>query len=212
MDAYLTYWARHADRFAEAASEHVALVGSVMGWSLVVAAVLAWVLLLFPRAERSAIQVLSAVYAIPSLALFSLLIPITGLGFGTAVPVMVVYNQFLLLRNIMEGIHGVDDAIVEAARGMGMSRLQVLVRVQLPLATPTIMAGVRLAMLSTIGIATIAATISAGGLGMVLLSGLRSMNEFKIVGGTLLCAGMALAADAVLRLVEVVLRRTVAHR
>lgn len=210
LNEYLDYWASRADDFGEALLEHFALVGMVLLWSLALAAVLTLAVMRSRRAEHISVQLLSAVYSIPSLALFSLLIPVTGLGTTTAVLVMVAYNQYLLLRNVLEGLDGIDPDIVEAAVGMGMSPWQVLYRVKLPLAAPMILAGIRLAAISTIGIATIAATINAGGLGTILFSGLRTMNQYKIVGGTLLCALVAVVADRLLKLVErVILKRTV---
>lgn len=210
LNEYLDYWASHADDFGEALLEHFALVGMVLLWSLALAAVLTLAVMRSRRAEHISVQLLSAVYSIPSLALFSLLIPVTGLGTTTAVLVMVAYNQYLLLRNVLEGLDGIDPDIVEAAVGMGMSPWQVLYRVKLPLAAPMILAGIRLAAISTIGIATIAATINAGGLGIILFSGLRTMNQYKIVGGTLLCALVAVVADRLLKLVErVIVKRTV---
>lgn len=210
LNEYLDYWASHADDFGEALLEHFALVGMVLLWSLVLAAVLTLAVMRSRHAEHISVQLLSAVYSIPSLALFSLLIPVTGLGATTAVLVMVAYNQYLLLRNVLEGLDGIDPDIVEAAVGMGMSPWQVLYRVKLPLAAPMILAGIRLAAISTIGIATIAATINAGGLGTILFSGLRTMNQYKIVGGTLLCALVAVVADRLLKLVErVIVKRTV---
>lgn len=210
LNEYLDYWASHVDDFGEALLEHFALVGMVLPWSLALAAVLTLAVMRSRRAEHISVQLLSAVYSIPSLALFSLLIPVTGLGATTAVLVMVAYNQYLLLRNVLEGLDGIDPDIVEAAVGMGMSPWQVLYRVKLPLAAPMILAGIRLAAISTIGIATIAATINAGGLGTILFSGLRTMNQYKIVGGTLLCALVAVVADRLLKLVErVIVKRTV---
>ncbi len=210
LNEYLDYWASHVDDFGEALLEHFALVGMVLLWSLALAAVLTLAVMRSRRAEHISVQLLSAVYSIPSLALFSLLIPVTGLGATTAVLVMVAYNQYLLLRNVLEGLDGIDPDIVEAAVGMGMSPWQVLYRVKLPLAAPMILAGIRLAAISTIGIATIAATINAGGLGTILFSGLRTMNQYKIVGGTLLCALVAVVADRLLKLVErVIVKRTV---
>lgn len=210
LNEYLDYWASHADDFGEALLEHFALVGMVLLWSLALAAVLTLAVMRSRRAEHISVQLLSAVYSIPSLALFSLLIPVTGLGTTTAVLVMVAYNQYLLLRNVLEGLDGIDPDSVEAAVGMGMSPWQVLYRVKLPLAAPMILAGIRLAAISTIGIATIAATINAGGLGTILFSGLRTMNQYKIVGGTLLCALVAVVADRLLKLVErVIVKRTV---
>lgn len=211
MGDYLQYWVDHTDRFGAALSQHVALVGVTLAWSLLLSAVITLLIMRSRRAEHLALQVMSAVYSIPSLALFSLLIPATGLGFTTAVVVMVAYNQFLLVRNIVEGMNEVDRDVVEAAIGMGMSPWQVLVRVKLPLAAPTIFAGIRLAVISTIGIATIAATINAGGLGTVLFSGLRTMNSYKILGGTLLCALVAFVADTLLKLVETLLRKWTVH-
>lgn len=212
MADYLTYWSRHAEKFSEALLEHLALVGIVLACSLVVAIVITLLLRRSQRVGQLVLSVLGAVYAIPSLALFSLLIPLTGLGFTTAVAVMVAYNQFLLVRNFTEGLDGVDHAIIEAARGMGMSERLILVKVQLPLALPLILAGIRLAAISTIGIATIAVTINAGGLGEILFSGLRTMNEYKIVGGTLLCAGLAAVVHVGLSELETVLRTHVTHR
>ena len=212
MADYLTYWSRHADKFSEALLEHLALVGIVLACSLVVAIVITLLLRRSQRVGQLVLSVLGAVYAIPSPALFSLLIPLTGLGFTTAVAVMVAYNQFLLVRNFTEGLDGVDHAIIEAARGMGMSERQILVKVQLPLALPLILAGIRLAAISTIGIATIAVTLNAGGLGEILFSGLRTMNEYKIVGGTLLCAGLAAVVHVGLSELETVLRTHVTHR
>lgn len=182
--------------------EHLVIVGVVLAWSLAVAALITLAIRRSRRAEDAVLQVLGALYSVPSLALFSLLIPFTGLGLTSATIVMVAYNQFLLVRNIVEGLNGVDSGVVEAATGMGMSPMQVLLRVELPLAFPVIMAGIRLAAISTIGIATIAATINAGGLGTILFSGLRTMNVYKIVDGTILCAAVALVADAALKGIE----------
>lgn len=182
--------------------EHLVIVGVVLAWSLAVAALITLAIRRSRRIEGAALQVLGALYSVPSLALFSLLIPFTGLGLTSATIVMVAYNQFLLVRNIVEGLNGVDSGVVEAATGMGMSPMQVLLRVELPLAFPVIMAGIRLAAISTIGIATIAATINAGGLGTILFSGLRTMNVYKIVDGTVLCAAVALVADAALKGIE----------
>lgn len=212
MGTYLAYWADHADKFAEATLEHLALVGTVLAYSLVIAIAITLLMRRSERVGQVVVALLGAVYSVPSLALFSLLIPITGLGFSTAVVVMVAYNQFLLVRNFTEGLAGVNPDIIEAARGMGMSEGQVLLKIQLPLALPMILAGIRLAAISTIGISTIAATINAGGLGEILFSGLRTMNEYKIVGGTLLCALVALIAHAGLSGVEALLRKGTVHQ
>lgn len=202
MQEFIAYWVRHQSRFMASLVEHCELVGITLVISIALAAAISFAIHRSRRVEQVTVQVLATIYSIPSLALFSLLIPFTGLGMGSAVIVMVAYNQFILVRNIVEGLKGVDSSIVEAAVGMGMSPAQVLFQVQLPLAFPTIMAGIRLAVVSTIGIATIAATINAGGLGTILFSGLRTMNVYKIVDGTVLCAVLALVANELLKLIE----------
>lgn len=196
------YMASHADQLIEETLEHLALLGATMGISCVLTGFVTLACLRRERLANAVVELLGAVYSIPSIALFALLIPLTGLGGTSAVLVMVVYSQFMLVRNALEGLRGVDADLIEAARGMGFSERQVLLDVQLPLALPAIIAGVRLASISTVGIATIAAAINAGGLGAILLSGLRSMNMDKILAGTLCSAAIALVCDALCRALE----------
>ena len=139
-------------------------------------------------------------FIVELLALFALLIPVTGLGRTTAVIVLTIYNQYLLLRNFVTGIEEVDPAAVEAGFGIGMTWMQVLRKVQLPLARRAILAGIRLAVVSTVGISTIAASINAGGLGSLLFDGLRTMNMAKILWGSLLSASLAIALNTLLGL------------
>lgn len=198
----IAYFAQHAELLLSAFLEHLAIVFSTLLISIVLAAVICWFLLQSERATNITVQLFSEVYSIPSLALFALLIPLLGLGNKTAIPVLVLYNQYLLIRNFMTGLQNVDQSILEAGTGMGMNKWQLVTSVQLPLAMPSVIAGIRLAIISTTGIATIAAAINAGGLGKILLSGLRTMNTYKIVWGTILCVIIALAADMLLRLLE----------
>ncbi|SBV96515.1 conserved membrane hypothetical protein [uncultured delta proteobacterium] len=182
--------------------EHLWIVAVVLFLSLALAA------LLTLAAMRSKIwgailtNLFSVVYSIPSLALFALLIPVTGLGKPTAIIVLVFYNQYLLLRNFLAGLQGVDPAIIEAATGMGMTPMQVLYKIRLPLSLRALFAGIRLAAVSTIGIATIAAAINAGGLGDILFDGLRTVNTYKIVCGAVLSAGLAIGVNALLEWIE----------
>lgn len=198
----ISYLISHADLFLEATVEHAALVASTLLIASAVAAAITLACLQSRRAANAAVELLGAFYSIPSIALFALLIPLTGLGETSAAIVMVAYCQFILVRNALEGLNGVDPAVLEAARGMGMSPAQAMLRVRLPLAAPAIVAGIRMAAISCVGIATVAATINAGGLGAVLFSGLRTLNVPKILGGTVCCAALALGIDGLLRLVE----------
>jgi len=203
------YFIRYHQKFLSAFIEHAEIVIITLLISLVFASILSLVLLKFKKVSNIILQLLGAIYSIPSLAFFALLIPVTGLGRTSAIIVLVVYNQFLLVRNILTGIYEVDGNIVEAAIGMGMNYWQVLLKVQLPLALPLIMAGIRLAVISTIGIATIAASINAGGLGTVLFDGLRTMNNYKIIWGTILCTIIAFVSDQLLKKLEISIRRGV---
>lgn len=201
------YFLKYHDRLLTALGQHLLIVLVTLLISIALAAVITLLIYRRERVSNTVVQAFGAVYSIPSLALFAILIPFTGLGERTAILVLVAYNQFLLIRNFLTGLESVDKSILEAAYGMGMSNAQVLARVQIPLAAPLILAGIRLAIISTIGIATIAATINAGGLGQLLFDGMRTMNTDKILWGALLCAVIALAADGVLKRVERVIQK-----
>ena len=196
------YWLTHSDKFMTALLEHLEIVVVTLVISIVLASVLTLLIFRSSRLSEMVISLFSGIYSIPSLALFALLIPVTGLGMVSTLIVLVLYNQYLLIRNFVTGLYSVDHSLLEVATGMGMTRWQVLYKVQIPLALPLIFAGIRLAIISTIGIATIAATVGAGGLGKILFEGLRQMNMAKIFGGTLLCALIAISADIILKYIE----------
>jgi osmoprotectant transport system permease protein len=142
---------------------------------------------------------------IPSLALFGFLIPIPligGIGKRTAIVALVLYALLPLLRNTLTGILGVDPAVRESAVAMGMTSRQLLWQVELPLAAPTIMAGVRVATVTTIGTATIAAAIGGGGLGEFIFRGIASVDTTQILAGAIPAALMALLADGGLGWIE----------
>jgi osmoprotectant transport system permease protein len=148
------------------------------------------------------LAIFSVLYTVPSLSLLVLLIPLTGLSANTAIIALVIYAQLVLVRNTLAGLEGVDARTVEAAQGMGMSGWQRLWRVELPLASPVILAGIRIAMVATIGIGTIAAFINAGGLGVLLFEGVRTSNYDKIVAGAIAVSLLAIAINWVLRAAE----------
>jgi osmoprotectant transport system permease protein len=147
----------------------------------------------------------NVVQTIPSLALFGLLIPLPyvgGIGKRTAIVALVLYALLPILRNTLTGILGVDPAVVESAVAMGMTGRQRLLRVELPLAAPTILAGVRIAAVTTIGTATIAAAIGGGGLGVFIFRGIASVDVSQILAGAVPAAFLALAADGGLGWIE----------
>ena len=198
----IEYLSRHPEKIWVPLAQHVQLVLLTLAVSVVLASVLTVLSLTRPKLSATLHHVLSVVYSIPSLALFAVLIPVTGLGRTTAIVVLTAYNQYLLLRSFTTGLREVDPAVVEAARGIGMTEAQTLTRVQIPLAKRALFAGLRLAVVSTIGIGTIAASINAGGLGALLFEGLRTMNTAKILWGSLLSAGLAIVVNACLKFAE----------
>ncbi len=153
--------------------------------------------------------VLGVIYTIPSLALFALLIPLEGLGFWTAVTALAAYAQLILVRNIASGIGGVEPSVIESARGMGMSKWQILWRVERPLAMPVALGGLRLAAVSIVGIATIAALVDAGGLGTLIFAGIQQYNISKALAGAAACVMLAIGLEVCLRYAERRYRRRI---
>ncbi|SMC26759.1 osmoprotectant transport system permease protein [Clostridium acidisoli DSM 12555] len=183
-------------------SQHIYLVAMSVLISLLIAIPI--VLIIFHSKILSAIvlALFGVLYSIPSLAMFAFLIPVLGLGEQTAIVVLIIYNQYILVRNILVAFQSIDPSIIEAAKGMGLSSMQLFINIQIPLALPIILGGTRIAMVSTIGVATIAAVINAGGLGVMLFDGLRMNYLTKILWGTIMSAGLSLITNQVLLVLE----------
>ena len=198
----IDYLSRHPERIWGPFVQHIQILLIVLVLSVALASFLTVLSSQWKGLGQALNHLFSVIYSIPSLALFAILIPVTGLGMKTAVIVLVAYNQYLLLRNFLTGLNEVDPAVIEAARGIGMTEMQTLFLIRVPLARRALFAGIRLAVVSTIGIGTIAASINAGGLGTLLFDGLRTMNTAKILWGSLLSAGLAIAMNGLLKLAE----------
>jgi osmoprotectant transport system permease protein len=198
----MSYLLSHPGAVLAALSQHAELAGSALAIAIVVAIPLGIVLARSRAIRPTALALLGAVYAVPSLALFALLVPSLGLGFAPAVTGLAAYAIVILTNSVVSGIIGVDPAVVESARGIGMNGAQVLWRIELPLALPVIVGGLRVAAVALIFIASIAALIDAGGLGTLILAGIDQNNLPKAVAGTLACVALALVVDGLLRLTE----------
>jgi osmoprotectant transport system permease protein len=142
--------------------------------------------------------VTTVIYTIPSLALFSLLLPFTGLTSTTVVVGLALYSLTILVRNVLAGLRGVPDSVREAARGVGYSDLRLLLRVELPLALPVIMAGLRVATVSTVALVTIGSIVSYGGLGNLLLLAVGNQFKAQILAASVLCVVLAVVLDLLL--------------
>ena len=185
--------------------EHIGLVAASMAIALAIGLPLGIAIVGRKALQRWVIGAANVVQTIPSLALFGFLIPVPwigGVGASTAIVALALYALLPILSNTSTGIAEVDPAVVEAARGMGMTPGQVLWQVQLPLAAPVLLAGIRIATVLSIGIATIAAAVGAGGLGVFIFRGVAMVNNSVILAGAIPAAILAIAADMGLGLFE----------
>ena len=190
------------DTFQPALIEHVKLVLIAVSIGFVISFVLAYVAYRMHWLETPIGWLSGLLYTIPSLALFQLLVPITGLTTATVEVALVGYTLLILYRNILEGLRSVPPDVLEAARGMGLTRRQTLWRIELPLAVPATMAGLRVAVVSTIALATVAALVIPQGLGYPIFIALREAFKTEILVAGALAVGLALVADALLVVAE----------
>jgi osmoprotectant transport system permease protein len=177
------------------------LVATALAVALIIALPLGVAAARSTRARGPLFATLNGFYALPSLAVIALLVPVFGLGFVTTEIALVAYAQMILVRNVVAGLDAVPAEVRDAARGLGLSATQTLWRVELPLALPVVIGGVRLAAVATISIATLAGKIDAGGLGAVLFAGLDADDPQRIIAGSVAAAALAAGTDLVLRLV-----------
>jgi osmoprotectant transport system permease protein len=188
----------HLDDIRGYLVQHVELTGLALAFGLLLAFPLALAAVRWPRLYAPILGFTGVLFTIPSLALFILLIPFTGLRIQTALIGLTIYTLLILVRNMVEGLRGVDRDVREAAQAMGYTRARQLFQVELPLALPVIMAGVRIATVTTIGLVTVTALIGWGGLGQLFIEGFTLDFSTPIVVGIVLSAALAFAADLVL--------------
>ena len=198
----VAFFARNAHEALGLVAEHLVLVVLSTGAAALVGIPLGVVLTRRPAWRPPVLGLAGVFQTIPSLALFGILIPIFGIGFWTAITALIVYALLPIVRNTYTGIAGVDPAIREAGRGMGMTDAELLRLVELPLAAAVILAGVRVATVVSVGVATIGAAIGAGGLGVYVFRGVAVVDDTLILAGAIPAALMALAADGLFALLE----------
>lgn len=202
--AYVDPWvnwnwlSNHLHLFAAALLQHVTLTLVAIGVALAISLPLGVIAHRWRALRNPVLTVFGIFYTIPSLALFALLVPYTGLSVLTAEIGLVGYSVLILVRNVMVGLEGVPAEVLDAANGMGYRPMARLLRVELPLALPSIFAGVRIATVTTIGLVTITAIIGLGGLGQLILEGLIENFHTPLVVATVLSIVLALVADLTL--------------
>jgi osmoprotectant transport system permease protein len=194
--------AGHLDEIGQRLVEHVELTVIAVGVGFIIAFGLSLLIVRRPGIEGPVTFVTGTLYTIPSLALFVLLIPYTGLSVLTAEIGLVSYTLLILIRNIVRGIRGVPADVREAATGMGYRPRERLWRVEVPLAVPAIIAGVRVATISTIGLVTVTALIGQGGFGYLILIGIQRFFSTELLVGAVCSVALAIAADGALVLLQ----------
>jgi osmoprotectant transport system permease protein len=182
--------------------EHIQLVAVAIAAAAAIGLPTAVALTRRSGARRWVLGVANIGQTIPSLALFGFLVPLVGIGKGAAILALTLYALLPILRNAVTGILGVDRAVRESAVAMGMTSGQILRQVELPLAVPSIVAGLRIATVTTIGTATIAAAIGGGGLGVFIFRGIAMFDKTTVLAGALPAAVLAIAADEALEWIE----------
>jgi osmoprotectant transport system permease protein len=200
-----TFFLEHRSEILEATLAHLLLVITAMAIAIAIGLPLGLLIVHRPALRNISLGIASVFQTIPSLALFGFLIPIPfigGIGRRTAIVALVLYALLPILRNTYVGLTGIDPAVLESAEAMGMTEAQIVWRVRFPLALPVILAGIRTATILTIGIATIAAAIGAGGLGTFIFRGVAMVSDAVILAGAIPAALLAILADILLSWIE----------
>ena len=203
--SFLEFMAGRWPELVELTVQHIVLVAVSVGGAVVIAVPLGLAITRVPALGRPVLGFAGVIQTVPSLALFGLLIPlpfIGGIGSRTAIIALILYALLPILRNTVTGVAQLDPAILDAADGMGMTGRQRLVLVEIPLALPSIFAGIRIATVVGVGLVTIAAAVGAGGLGSLIFRGLAMLDTRLLFAGAIPSALLALAADGGLALLE----------
>jgi osmoprotectant transport system permease protein len=199
------YLRSRAPILGEAVFEHVWITVLSVALGLLIAFPLALLARRYRRLEWFVVGATTGLYTIPSLALFSLLLPLTGLTATTVVVGLVLYSLTILVRNLLEGLRGVPDDVRESALGMGYGGPRLLFRVELPLALPSVMAGLRVATVSTVALTTVGAIIGFGGLGNLLFEAVNTQFRPQVLAAGVLCVVLAVTFDLLLLALQRVL-------
>lgn len=194
----MTYIFKNPDVVFGHLIEHLQMTGLAILIAVAIALPLSLLVTRYRRLNVPVIGILGTLYTIPSLALIILLVPIFGLSRESVVVAMIIYAQVILVRNFSVGLQSIQPAIIEAARGMGMNPWQRWWRIQVPLILPICLAGVRIATVVAIAIATIGAKFGAGGLGVLLFDGVSQARNDKIVAGAIIVALLAFVINGIL--------------
>lgn len=196
------YITRNSEQVLRLTLEHIELTAIAVGLAVLIGVPLGILISYFRKASKSVVGGANIVQAIPSMALLGLAIPLLGIGSVPAVVIVILYSLLPIIKNTYTGITSLDKGTLEAAKAIGLTKSQVLLKVQIPLALPVIMAGVRISAVTAVGLMTMAAFIGAGGLGFLIFSGISTTNNAQILAGAIPSALLALVVDTLFSTVE----------
>lgn len=199
---YISFMLERQDQILELTTQHLYLTFIAVFFAVLVAVPLGITITRFEKAAGIVVGIANAVQALPSLALLGFLIPILGIGSKPSIVMIFLYSLLPIIKNTYTGLINVDRAILEAGRGMGMTNWQLMKMVQLPLALPVIMAGIRISAVTAVGLTTIAALIGAGGLGQLIYRGISMVNNRMIIAGAVPAMVLTLVIDFLLNILE----------
>ena len=198
----MDYLISHYDVVLECILEHVELTVLTLLISFIIAFPIGVLISKCKIMSGPINGIFNTIYAIPSIALFGFLIPYTGIGTGTAITAFVVYNQYMLIKSVEAGFDSISPTIHEIGKGLGYNKVYFFFSVELPLALPSIVNGLKLATIGTVTGSTLGATIGAGGLGVLIFRGLKMRHWNKVIIGTVLCTILAFASSLLLQAIE----------
>jgi osmoprotectant transport system permease protein len=197
-----TYMARYGNRIFEYLLEHIALCFFSVTIAFVIACLIVAATRFLPSLKAPVNAICNAIFAIPTLAMFALLIPLTGIGNDTAIITLVLYNQFILVKNIAQAFDSINAHVIEAAAGMGMSNWRQLIEIKIPLALPVIISGLKTSLIATLAMTTLAANVGAGGLGVLLFQGLAMKKWNQVAWGVVFSLLLGIVTSKVMQQLE----------
>lgn len=202
INKVISYILNNYDYILKLTIQHVQVSITAIALAILVAVPLGILLTRYKKIANIVIGIVGILQTIPSLALLAIMIPFLGIGFKPAVAALFLYSLLPILRNVYTGLNEVSHTMIKAALGMGMTRIQIIFKIQIPIAMPIIIAGIRTAAVLCVGTATLAAFIGFGGLGSLIYSGIQQINEVHIFTGAFFSAILALLVDQLFSFVE----------
>ncbi|MFL0166679.1 glycine betaine ABC transporter substrate-binding protein [Candidatus Clostridium helianthi] len=202
MNEFLNYIFTSKDQIITLLLEHIKLTALSVGIAIIIGMPLGILTSYVKKLNKPILGIASVVQAIPSLALLGFAIPFLGIGTPPAIVMVVLYSLLPIIKNTTTGIDSINSDMLEASKGIGLTKFQVLVKVQIPLALPVIMSGIRISAVTAVGLMTMAAFIGGGGLGYLVFSGIRTVNNYQILAGAIPACVLALLVDGLFSIVE----------